>query len=190
MMNHRIATGRREGAVAADLFIVAALLTGGIVTDSFQWFALAALGYFLVRDGFMNGRSPGKLVAGLRVVSLPDMRPANVVASIKRNGVIVLELGGIALLTQALRVVAGDKVAAAGCIGAFMGYLAYYAVGFQSGDFRSLADRLAGTAVIPETQPTNTSGVKLLLTVVAWIVGLSLIAAFAFGLYLAAKGAQ
>lgn len=46
---------------------------------------IAASAYILLKDGFIEGRSIGKLVAGLMVIRLEDGKPAKLKQSIYRN---------------------------------------------------------------------------------------------------------
>jgi uncharacterized RDD family membrane protein YckC len=52
--------------------------------------ALIALMYLLLGDGFLQGQSPGKKVFGLKVVHVPDRRPANYRDSAFRNAPIAV----------------------------------------------------------------------------------------------------
>lgn len=52
----------------------------------------AGLSYLLISDGLFEGRSVGKFLIGLRVVSVPGNQPCSVKESIIRNSVLAIGL--------------------------------------------------------------------------------------------------
>ncbi|MGE5542241.1 MAG: RDD family protein [Bacillota bacterium] len=81
MNTNRAGVARRAFAFAADGVICTILALAPVVG------LLLSVVYMLVRDGLMDGRSPGKRLVNLRVVRSDTGRGAAYLDSIKRNAI-------------------------------------------------------------------------------------------------------
>lgn len=97
---------RRLYAAAVDGLLTVSLVTVSWTAGSLSWAALAAA-YALLRDSF-NGRSVGKFLVGLVVISLETGRPVSWAASTKRNIIFLIPGANVAALVLEARTVMQD----------------------------------------------------------------------------------
>ncbi|NPV70952.1 MAG: hypothetical protein HPY55_09945 [Firmicutes bacterium] len=77
----RAGLGRRVLASLVDAVISLVLAMAPVVGG------LAAAAYMLAKDGLMDGRSPGKKIFNLKVVTVSGWQAATYVDSVKRNAI-------------------------------------------------------------------------------------------------------
>jgi len=95
---------KRASAAVTDGLLVATCVVLSRTQDSILFIALGAV-YLLLRDAlFIHGQSIGKLLFGLRVISLDDGRPCGRWHSARRN--FILLVPGLNLVAAVLETVA------------------------------------------------------------------------------------
>jgi uncharacterized RDD family membrane protein YckC len=108
-------------------FLIDGLLAMGLTSLLNGLGVLAAIGYWLVRDGLFEGQSIGKRVMRLRVVISPSRTPCTIGASIPRNILWVIPVVNVVMILVTL-----------------------YGLLRQGGALRHWGDRLADSQVIAD----------------------------------------
>lgn len=132
----------RSVAKMIDLIIVAAAAE---IIPRAGFFA--GLAYLLISDGFFNGKSLGKQLTGLKVVSIADGKACSVRESILRNLVLCI---GVALW----------RIPLIGWVITLLVVGVEFVMLLGSKEGMRLGDEIAKTTVIEEIKSYNTEGEK------------------------------
>src|SRR5687767_12227609 len=97
---------KRLSAALVDGLVVMTLSVGYWTANSPLYFAFGAA-YLLLRDA-IGGRSIGKLIAGLLVISVETGRPASIAGSAKRNLLLLLPGANVVAIFLETRTMMAD----------------------------------------------------------------------------------
>jgi uncharacterized RDD family membrane protein YckC len=131
--------------IASIIGRVAGMIIGSYLAMAVT--GLAGLGLYLIRDVAIEGRSLGKKVMGLRVVTAGG-GPVTANESIRRNATLAFGyIGSIVAVVPILGWIAAPLIwLAAAAVGLYEGYLVFT-------NKPRIGDNLAGTHVVAEAQP-------------------------------------